>query len=290
MKAVIPAAGLGTRFLPVTKASPKEMLPVVDKPAIQFVVEECVASGIREICIVTGRGKRAIEDHFDQAYELERLLEQKGDRAHLEQLQAISELADIYYVRQKTPKGLGHAVACARSFIADEPFAVLLGDDIMDGPEPCTRQLIDWQRKVGGSVIAVEPVARERLSSYGVIKPRREVEAGLHEVVDLVEKPKPDEAPSNLGIMGRYVLDGAVMDALGRITPGRGGEYQLTDAMHLALREGSALHAWRFVGRRHDLGQKLGWLMANVEHGLRDPEIGIEFRRRVAAVVQNSNA
>lgn len=279
MKAVIPAAGLGTRFLPATKASPKEMLPVVDKPAIQYVVEECVASGIKEVCIVTGRGKRAIEDHFDQAIELERLLEQKKDDKRLEQLRAISEMADIYYVRQRQPKGLGHAVACARSFVGGEPFAVLLGDDIMESKEPCTKQLLAWQRKLGGSVVAVEPVPRERVSSYGIIKPRKEVQPGLHEVEDLVEKPTPEEAPSDLGIMGRYILDGAVMDALGRIQPGRGGEYQLTDAMRLAVQEGSPMHAWRFDGRRHDLGHKLGWLMANVEYGLNDKDVGADLRR-----------
>ncbi|MHB1261319.1 MAG: UTP--glucose-1-phosphate uridylyltransferase GalU [Thermoplasmatota archaeon] len=281
MKAVIPAAGLGTRFLPATKASPKEMLPVVDKPAIQYVVEECVASGIKEICIVTGRGKRAIEDHFDQAIELERLLEQKGDTKRLEHLRAISEMADIYYVRQKQPKGLGHAVATARSFIAGEPFAVLLGDDIMESPEPCTKQLMAWHAKKGGSVVAVEPVPRERLSSYGIVKPRRQVEPGLHEVEDLVEKPKPEEAPSDLGIMGRYVLDGSVMDCLARIQPGRGGEYQLTDALRLAVKD-TPMHAWHFKGRRHDLGHKLGWLMANVEYGLKDADVGADFRRFLA--------
>ncbi|HUR62096.1 MAG TPA: UTP--glucose-1-phosphate uridylyltransferase GalU [Candidatus Thermoplasmatota archaeon] len=279
MKAVIPAAGLGTRFLPATKASPKEMLPVVDKPAIQYVVEECVAAGIKEICIVTGRGKRAIEDHFDQAVELERLLEQKGDSVRLEQLRAISEMADIYYVRQRAPKGLGHAVACARSFVAGEPFAVLLGDDIMEAKVSCTKQLVDWHRRTkGGSVIAVEPVPRARLSSYGVIKPRREVEPGLHEVEDLVEKPKPEEAPSDLGIMGRYVLDGSIMDHLANTQPGRGGEIQLTDAMRLLVKQ-SPLFAWRFEGRRHDLGHKLGWLMANVEYGLKDAEVGADLRR-----------
>jgi UTP--glucose-1-phosphate uridylyltransferase len=287
MKAVIPAAGLGTRFLPATKASPKEMLPVVDKPAIQYVVEECVASGIREVCIVTGRGKRAVEDHFDQAVELERLLEQKGDSLRLEQMRAISEMADIYYVRQKQPKGLGHAVAAARSFVAGEPFAVLLGDDIMEpaspSSPPCTRQLMDWRQKVGGSVVAVERVPRDRLSSYGIVKARREAQPGLHEVEDLVEKPRPEEAPSDLGIMGRYVLDGSVMDCLARIQPGRGGEYQLTDALRLAAREGP-LHAWAFQGRRHDLGHKLGWLMANVEYGLRDPEVGKDLRRFLAAL------
>jgi UTP--glucose-1-phosphate uridylyltransferase len=286
MKAVIPAAGLGTRFLPATKASPKEMLPVVDKPAIQHVVEECVASGIREVCIVTGRGKRAIEDHFDQAYELERLLEQKGDRQRLEQMRAISEMADIYYVRQKSPKGLGHAVAAARSFVAGEPFAVLLGDDIMEssaGTAPCTRQLIDWRAKVGGSVVAVERVPRDRLSSYGVVKTGGEVKPGLHAVLDLVEKPAPEEAPSDLGIMGRYVLDGSVMDCLARIQPGRGGEYQLTDALRLSVKDGSPMHAWRFEGQRHDLGHKLGWLMANVEYGLRDPDVGPQFRAYLSA-------
>jgi UTP--glucose-1-phosphate uridylyltransferase len=278
MKAVIPAAGLGTRFLPATKASPKEMLPVVDKPAIQYVVEECVAAGIREICIVTGRGKRAIEDHFDQAVELERLLEQKGDSKRLEQMRAIHALADIYYVRQKQPRGLGDAVACARSFIAGEPFAVLLGDDIMEGPKSCTKQLVDHQKRLGGSVLAIEKVPKERVSSYGIIQPGREVKKGLYEVQDLVEKPTPAEAPSDLGVMGRYVLDGSVMDCLGRIKPGRNGEYQLTDAIRLSLKE-AKVHAWRFEGRRHDLGNKLGWLMANVDYGVRDPDVGAEFTR-----------
>lgn len=281
MKAVIPAAGLGTRFLPATKASPKEMLPVVDKPAIQYVVEECVASGIEEICIVTGRGKRAIEDHFDNAYELERLLEQKGDRRRLEMVQAISEMADIYYVRQRAPKGLGHAVLCAKSFVAGEPFAVLLGDDIMDGPVPCTKQLLDWHGKLGGSVVAVETVPRERLSSYGIVKPQKEVGPGLHRIADLVEKPRPEDAPSDLGIMGRYVLDGSVMEFLGKTKPGANGELQLTDALRLAVKE-HPIHAWRFQGRRHDLGHKLGWLMANVEYGLKDPEAGADFQRFLA--------
>jgi len=253
------------------------MLPVVDKPAIQYVVEECVASGIKEICIVTGRGKRAVEDHFDQAFELERLLEQKGDTKRLEQVRAITEMADIYYVRQKSPRGLGHAIAAARSFVDGEPFAVLLGDDIMESQEPCTKQLRRWHSLVGGSVVAVEPVPRERLSSYGVVKPGRELQPGLHTVEDLVEKPRPEEAPSNLGIMGRYVLDADVMACLGKIAPGRGGEYQLTDAIRMSV-QNSPVHAWRFEGRRHDLGHKLGWLEANVEYGLRDPDVGAPLR------------
>lgn len=270
MKAVIPAAGMGTRFLPATKDSPKEMLPVLDKPAIQYVVEECVASGIDEILIITGRGKRALEDHFDRSAELERILEAKGDKARLEMIRAISDMAEIHFVRQKEPRGLGHAVLCAKSYIRDEPFAVLLGDDLVVSKTPCTKQLMERHALVGSSVIAVEPVPPERIESYGVIAPGKEVEPGLFQVKDLVEKPKRTEAPSNLGILGRYVLDSAVFAILEKTPPGKNGEIQLTDALRTLNRQ-DPIFALRFEGKRHDLGDKVGWLKANVELGLQDP-------------------
>jgi UTP--glucose-1-phosphate uridylyltransferase len=270
MKAVIPAAGMGTRFLPATKDSPKEMLPVLDKPAIQYVVEECVASGIDEILIITGRGKRALEDHFDRSAELERILEAKGDTARLEMIRNISDMAEIHFVRQKEPRGLGHAVLCAKSYIRDEPFAVLLGDDLVVSKVPCTKQLMERHALVGSSVIAVEPVPPERIESYGVIAPGREVEPGLFQVNDLVEKPRRSEAPSDLGILGRYVLDSAVFKILEKTPPGKNGEIQLTDALRTLNRQ-DPLYALRFEGKRHDLGDKVGWLKANVELGLQDP-------------------
>lgn len=281
MKAVIPAAGLGTRFLPATKESPKEMLPVLDKPAIQYVVEECVASGIQEILIVTGRGKRAIEDHFDRSAELERLLEAKGDTKRLAMVRAISDLAEIHFIRQKEPKGLGHAVLCAKTFVGDEPFAVLLGDDLVVSDVPCTKQLMDRHRKVGSSVIAVESVPPERIESYGVIDPGAEVEKGLFRVKDLVEKPPRDKAPSNLGIMGRYVLESQIFSMLEKTAPGKNGEIQLTDGLR-ALNRTRPLHAFRFQGIRHDLGDKVGWLKANIEMGLQDPTVARSLREFLA--------
>ncbi|HEX2022393.1 MAG TPA: UTP--glucose-1-phosphate uridylyltransferase GalU [Candidatus Thermoplasmatota archaeon] len=285
MKAVIPAAGMGTRFLPATKNSPKEMLPLVDKPTIQHVVEEAVASGITDILIITGRGKRAVEDHFDRNFELEHPLERKGDAARLEEVRRIAEMADIHYVRQREPKGLGHAILCAEKHMGGEPFAVLLGDDVVVSRTPCTRQLMDCHARTGASVIAVERMPMDQIESYGVVKPGRAVDDHLREVEALVEKPRRAEAPSDLAILGRYVLTPAVFDELRRTPPGRNGEIQLTDALQ-RLRAREPIYALEFEGRRHDLGDKLGWLKSNVEVALGMPEFReplLEFLRKAVA-------
>ncbi|MBM4247854.1 MAG: UTP--glucose-1-phosphate uridylyltransferase GalU [Euryarchaeota archaeon] len=287
MKAVIPAAGFGTRFLPATKSQPKEMLPVVDKPAIQYVVEEAVESGIDDILIITGRGKRAIEDHFDRAGELEHHLRESGHPELLGALEAITELADrghIHYVRQKEPLGLGNAIACARMHVGREPFAVLLGDDIIDAPRPCTRQLLDIFEKEGCSVIAVERVPRERLGSYGVVAVEPS-DGPLHEVRGLVEKPAPARAPSDLAVMGRYVLTPAVFGCLDRTAPGKHGEVQLTDALEL-LRKRERIVAVEFEGRRYDIGKKLDWLKATVELALKRQEFGDELVTHLGGLLE----
>ncbi|MGB9861670.1 MAG: UTP--glucose-1-phosphate uridylyltransferase GalU [Candidatus Bipolaricaulaceae bacterium] len=275
-KAVIPAAGLGTRFLPATKAQPKEMLPLVDKPAIQFIVEEAAASGLESALIVTGRGKRAIEDHFDRAPELERFLKEKGQEKLAEELQRISELLSLHYVRQKEPKGLGHAVLCAQDFVEEEFFAVMLGDDVIEADPPALRQLLDVHEHRGGSVLAVLEVPREELGRYGIIE-GEEVERGLWRVRDLVEKPRPEEAPSNLAVIGRYVLSPTIFEILRETKPGRGGEIQLTDALRVLCQE-EPLYAYAFRGQRYDVGEKLGYVVATVELALRHPEIGEDFR------------
>ncbi|HET6403142.1 MAG TPA: UTP--glucose-1-phosphate uridylyltransferase GalU [Candidatus Thermoplasmatota archaeon] len=267
MKAVIPAAGLGTRFLPATKNSPKEMLPLVDRPAIQYVVEEAVASGITDIVIITGRGKRAIEDHFDRNFELEHLLGSKGDQSMMDEMRRIAEMAEIHYVRQRETRGLGHAILCAKNHIGDEPFAVLLGDDVCFSSVPALSQLLQRHQKYRGSVLSVENVPQDRVSSYGVIEPGSEVEPGLFTLTDLVEKPRPNEAPSQMGILGRYVLTPEIFDALERTSPGRNGEIQLTDAIKLLL-EDQAVYASVLEGKRYDLGNKLEWLKTNVEVAL----------------------
>ncbi len=276
-KAVFPAAGLGTRFLPATKAQPKEMLPLVDKPMIQYVVEEAVASGLSEIIIVTGRGKRAIEDHFDAAFELEYYLNDRGKVEELAQIKTISELASVSYVRQKEPLGLGHAILCARALVADEPFAVFLGDDIIgQAPVPCMRQLLDVFARHGGPVLAVERVPRERLHQYGVIR-ARQLEGRVYEILDLVEKPRPQDAPSDLAIIGRYVLTPDVFGILAE-TPADGrGEIQLTDALR-TLRARRPMYAVAFEGRRYDTGDKLGFLKATVEFALARPDLADDFR------------
>jgi UTP--glucose-1-phosphate uridylyltransferase len=276
MKAVIPAAGLGTRFLPATKAQPKEMLPIVDKPAIQFVVEEAINSGIDDIIIITGRGKRAIEDHFDRSFELEYVLKEKGKTDLLKQVVDISELADIHYLRQKEMKGLGHAVYCARDHIGNEPFAVLLGDSIVNSHVPCTRQMMNYHHRFKGSIIAVEEVPIEKIGSYGVVDPEP-LDAGIFRIKDLVEKPKPEDAPSNLGIIGRYILTPAIFDIIKNTKPGKGGEVQLTDALR-ALRQEEEMYACKFQGKLYDIGNKLDYLKASVEMGLDNPEIGSKFR------------
>jgi UTP--glucose-1-phosphate uridylyltransferase len=280
-KAVVPAAGLGTRFLPATKAQPKEMLPIVDKPLIQYVVEECVASGVENIIIVTGRGKNAIEDHFDSSPELERFLELHGKTEQAELVRSISNMLHFSYTRQKEPLGLGHAVLTARELVGDEPFAVLLGDVIIPGPRPATRQTIDVYEKTGLGTIAVEEVPAEKTQLYGIVDgvPANISPWGprLLQVRDLVEKPRPSEAPSNLAVTGRYVLPPEIFDCLERTAPGSGGEIQLTDALRLLAQE-SGLFALIYEGQSYDAGDKLGFLKATVEIALKNPEFGEEFR------------
>ena len=275
-KAVLPAAGLGTRFLPVTKAQPKEMLPIVDKPTIQYVVEEAAASGIEDIIIVTGRGKNAIEDHFDRSLELEIALERKGKDGQLKEIQRISELASFCYVRQKEPLGLGHAILVARALVGNEPFAVLLGDDIIDAEVPCLRQMISAYDKYRSSIIAVQQVPREDTSSYGIID-HKPVEDSVYRIEDLVEKPTPDTAPSDLAIIGRYILTPEIFDALEQTLPDEGGEIQLTNGLRILLRT-QAIYGLAFRGRRYDAGSKLGFLKATVQFALKRPDLAPGFR------------
>jgi len=275
-KAVFPAAGLGTRFLPATKAQPKEMLPLVDKPIIQYVVEEAVASGIESVIIVTGRGKTAIENHFDVAYELEQLLERRSKLDLLKEVRSISDMISVSYVRQKEPLGLGHAILMARDLVGDEPFAVFLGDDIIHSAIPVMRQLIDVYMKHRAPVIGVERVSRERTADYGIVAARPAGDR-LYKVTDLVEKPVPEEAPSDLAIIGRYILTPDIFGHLEKTAAGRGGEIQLTDGLRSLLRR-QAIYAWRFHGKRYDTGDKLGFLRATVEFALRRPDLGAAFR------------
>src|SRR3990170_5359716 len=269
-KAIFPVAGLGTRFLPATKAQPKEMLPVVDKPVIQYVVEEAVAAGIDDILIITGRGKRAIEDHFDRSLELEAILERKNDREALDEVRAIANMAHIHFIRQKQAKGLGDAILVAERYVGDQPFAVLLGDVITLTETPCIGELIRLSQSTGHSVIAVERVAQEDISKYGIIKPSGS-EGSLLSVKDLVEKPRPQEAPSNLAIFGRYVLSPHIFSCLKRTKPGKNGEIQLTDALRLLLEE-EPIWAHIVEGRRFDLGDKFSWLKATIELALLRPD------------------
>jgi len=282
-KAVIPAAGLGTRFLPATKAQPKEMLPIVDKPTIQYIVEEAVASGIEEILIVTGRGKRAIEDHFDKSYELEDILRRKGEEELLSLVKDISNLVDLNYVRQKEPKGLGHAIYCARSFIDNEPFAVLLGDDIVDSEVPCLKQLIDVYDKYKTPVLGVQHVPAQDVSKYGIIDGVM-TEERIYRVLDLVEKPETDKAPSNIAILGRYIISPEIFRYLENATPGKGGEIQLTDALKELLKTGD-MYAYDFIGKRYDVGHKLGFLEATVEFALKREELRDDFSAYLKNVV-----
>lgn len=270
-KAIIPAAGLGTRFLPATKAMPKEMLPIVNKPTIQFIVEEAVASGIEDIIIVTGKNKRAIEDHFDRALELEQNLESKGKTRLLESVRHSSNLANIHYIRQQEPKGLGHAIWCARKFIGDEPFAVLLGDDIIESDVPATKQLIDQYEAHDRSIIGVQRVPYEMTNRYGIIDPLA-VEGKLIPVRTFVEKPPIDEAPSNFAILGRYILKPDVFEALAGQEAGAGGEIQLTDAI-ARLNEVQTVFAYEFDGRRYDVGEPIGFVETTICHALSDPDL-----------------
>jgi len=275
-KAVFPVAGLGTRFLPATKASPKEMLPLVDKPLIQYVVEEAIASGIEEIIIITGRGKRAIEDHFDISFELEDVLRRKGKRKLLAEVQKISNMLDICYVRQKEPSGLGHAILCAKNLVKGEPFAVLLGDDVIDAKVPVLRQMLEVYYTYNAPVIAIQEVDRSQVSNYGIIKATR-VEEGVYRVTDMVEKPSVDKAPSNLAIIGRYILTPDIIELLKKTRPGSGKEIQLTDALR-DLAKTRPVYAYKFRGKRYDAGDKLGFLKATVEFALKNEEFGEDFR------------
>lgn len=265
-KAIIPAAGLGTRFLPATKAQPKEMLPIVDKPAIQYIVEEAIHSGIEEILIITSRNKQGIEDHFDRSLELEMALEQKQDFDLLKEVQDLTNLTDIYYVRQKDAKGLGHAIYCAKNFVGQEPFAVLLGDDIVVSQEPCLRQMIKIYDEFKVNVIAIKSVPAEQISSYGIIKSQI-ISPGLHQVTDLVEKPTIENAPSNYAIMGRYIIQPDIFDIIATLPPGRNGEIQLTDALKFLLAK-EPIMGYEFQGKRYDVGNKFGFLIANIEFAL----------------------
>jgi len=280
-KAVLPAAGLGTRFLPATKAQPKEMLNVVDKPQIQYVVEECVASGIEHVIIVTGKGKNSIEDHFDYNPTLERFLEEKGRPDQAEMVRHISDMVQVSYTRQKEPLGLGHAVLVAKDLVGDEPFAVLLGDVLIPGENPATQQLVRVYEATGIGAIAVEEVPREKTHLYGIVAgepaPQGQFGERLLRIRELVEKPKPAEAPSNLSITGRYVLPPAIFDCLERTKPGAGGEIQLTDALKILAKE-QGLWAYIYEGISYDAGDKLGFLIATVELALQNKELGEPFR------------
>ncbi len=274
-KAVFPVAGLGTRFLPATKSSPKEMLPLIDKPLVQYVVEEAVASGIEQILFVTGRGKRAIEDHFDISIELETHLEEKGKSKTLQAVREIADLLDIFYVRQKKALGLGHAILCAKDFVGNEPFAVLLGDDIIDSGKPCLRQLLDTFDTYQGAVLALERVPMENISSYGCVRANPLTER-VCQVLDMVEKPRQEEAPSDMAIIGRYVLTPRIFGFLEQQQPGAGGEIQLTDAI-LRLSKEEKVYGCLFEGLRHDCGDKLGFLKATVDMALKRKEFKREF-------------
>lgn len=281
-KAVIPAAGLGTRFLPATKAQPKEMLPIVDKPTIQYIIEEAVASGIEDIIIITGRSKRAIEDHFDKAYELENELLKSGKHNLVQLVQDISNLANIYYVRQKEALGLGHAIHCAKTFIGNEPFAVLLGDDVVDAKTPCLKQMIDVYDEYQTTLLGVQTVAPEAVSKYGIID-GTQVGERIYQVHDMVEKPDPAKAPSNIAILGRYIITPAIFECLEQTKPGAGGEIQLTDALKL-LSKRESVYAYDFIGRRYDVGNKMGFLEATVEFALRRDDLKDEFSQYLKTV------
>lgn len=283
-KAIIPAAGLGTRFLPATKAMPKEMLPIVDKPTIQYIIEEAVDSGIEDIIIVTGKGKRAIEDHFDYSPELEQNLMEKGKYDLLEQVRKPSHLADIHYIRQKEPKGLGHAIWSARKFVGDEPFAVLLGDDIVQAEKPCLRQMIEQYERYRSSIIGVKRVPEEEVFRYGIVD-GKEIFDRVYSINHLVEKPKKEEAPSNLAIMGRYILTPRIFEILDTLPPGAGGEIQLTDAIS-KLNQSEAVYAYEFEGTRYDVGEKMGFIKTTLEFALQRDDLRDELLQYLMEVVE----
>ncbi|MEA2053841.1 MAG: UTP--glucose-1-phosphate uridylyltransferase GalU [Candidatus Thermoplasmatota archaeon] len=287
MKAVIPAAGLGTRFLPATKSTPKEMLPVVDKPAIQYVVEEAVKSGIDDILIITGRGKQSIEDYFDISYELESTLRERNDRKKLEEIEKISDMADIHYVRQKKPLGLGHAIFRAKKHVDGDDFAVMLGDDIIFSEKPCIGQLIEQFNSHKSAVIAVGEVPMELVGRYGIADCRA-IDNRLYEIVDMVEKPSREEAPSNLAVMGRYVFTSEIFDCIEKTEIGKGGEIQLTDAIKI-LNGRKKVYAYKFEGKRFDLGNKLDWIKTNIEAALIREEFREELIKFMREKVKEKN-
>lgn len=278
-KAVIPAAGLGTRVLPATKAQPKEMLVIVDKPSLQYIVEELVESGIKDIVIITGRNKNSIEDHFDYSFELEETLKEEGKEDLLEKVKHLSNLANIYYVRQNHPLGLGHAILKAKPFIGEEPFVIALGDDIVYNDKTATSQLMEIYEKYGASVLGVQNVPEKDVSKYGIVKPFLKLDDKTVEVEDFIEKPTIDEAPSTLACLGRYLLDGKIFKYLEETKPGKGGEIQLTDAILKMLKAGNKVVAHNFQGKRYDIGNKIGLLKANIEFGLRNMETREELIR-----------
>ena len=283
-KAIIPAAGLGTRFLPATKAQPKEMLPIVDKPTIQYIIEEAIASGIEEILIITGRNKKCIEDHFDKSVELEMELEKHHKTELLELVKDISDMVDIHYIRQKEPKGLGHAIRCAKTFVGDEPFAILLGDDIVYNDEtPCLKQLIDCYNEYKTTILGVQTVAKENVHKYGIVD-GIPVEDRVCKVRGMIEKPSVNEAPSNTAILGRYIVTPRIFDILDNTKPGKGNEIQLTDALLELIKE-EAMYAYNFQGKRYDVGDKLGYLEATVEYALRKPKLRDEFIEYLKTII-----
>lgn len=284
-KAIIPAAGLGTRFLPATKAQPKEMLPIVDKPTLQYIIEEAVESGINEILIITGRNKKAIEDHFDKSVELELELEAKKNYELLDEVRRISNMVNIHYIRQKEPRGLGHAIYCARSFIGNEPFAVLLGDDIVHSDIPCLKQLINCYSEHKQTVIGVQKVNEQSVHKYGIVKGYFiNEDQDVLRIEELIEKPKIEDAPSNIAIMGRYIITPKIFDILQITKPGTNGEIQLTDALN-ELAKQEAMFAYEFTGKRYDVGDKLGYLQATVEYALRNEELHDQFMTYLKTVV-----
>lgn len=285
-KAIIPAAGLGTRFLPATKAQPKEMLPIVDKPTIQFIVEEAIASGIEDIIIVTGRGKRAIEDHFDKSYELEETLLKKNKQELLHKVQNISNMANIHYIRQKEAKGLGDAIYCASRFIGDEPFAVLLGDDIVQSEKPCLKQLIEVYDRYSTSVVGVQQVQKDDVDKYGIIEPKNQLpDSRIIPISRLIEKPRIEEAPSQYAILGRYILIPEIFKVLANIPPGTGGEIQLTDAIN-QLNQSKEVIAYEFEGKRYDLGDKLGFVKATIDFAIQREDIRKDVLAYIEKVIQ----
>ena len=283
-KAIIPAAGLGTRFLPATKSQPKEMLPIVDKPTLQYIIEEAIDSGIEEILIITGRNKKSIEDHFDKSVELELELEQKGKKEMLEMVRDISNMVNIHYIRQKEPKGLGHAIYCAKSFIGDEPFAVLLGDDIVDADTPCLKQLINTYDEYKTTILGVQEVAKEDTDKYGILDVKH-IEDRVYKVKDMVEKPSIESAPSNIAILGRYIINPSIFEILENQKPGKGGEIQLTDALK-TLSTQEAIYAYNFEGRRYDVGDKFGFLEATIDFALTRDELRDDLLNYMKSIVE----